>query len=72
MPTHDLAPLIGSYQHLSVILLYAGPDQILPLMSVIGAIFGFLLIFWQRLVSALRRAANFFLSRLRPASKKKV
>ena len=72
MPTHYLVLLNGGYQFLSVMLLYAGPDQILPLMSVIGAIFGFLLIFWQRFVRSLRSVSQFFMSKLRPVTKKKV
>lgn len=70
MPVHELVPLIGTYQLLSVMFLYAGPDQILPVMSVIGAIFGVLLIFWQRFLISVRRISQFFLSRLRPIGKK--
>jgi hypothetical protein len=33
-----------------ILLLYGGPDQILPLVSIIGTIIGFLLIMWRRLV----------------------
>jgi undecaprenyl pyrophosphate phosphatase UppP len=72
MHTHDLVPLISSSQLLSVILLYAGPDQILPLMSVIGAIFGVLLVFWQRFVSLVRRVSQYFMRKLRPVAKKEV
>lgn len=72
MHPHDLVSLLSSYQLFSVILLYAGPDQILPLLSVIGAIFGVLLVFWQRFVSLVRRVAQFFMRRLRPVAKKKV
>ena len=39
-----------------VLLLYAGPDQILPLLSIIGAIIGFLLMWWQRFTQLVRRA----------------
>jgi hypothetical protein len=37
-------------------LLYVGPDQILPLTSILGAITGFLLLFWQRFVALVQRA----------------
>jgi hypothetical protein len=37
-------------QPLTILLLYGGPDQILPLVSIIGTIIGFLLIMWRRLV----------------------
>jgi undecaprenyl pyrophosphate phosphatase UppP len=72
MDTHNLVRLLNSSPLLSVLLLYAGPDQILPLMSVIGAIFGVLLVFWQRFIGLVRRMSHFFASRLRPAAKKKV
>jgi hypothetical protein len=36
-------------------LFYAGPDQILPLVSIIGTIIGFLLIWWKRFVLLLRK-----------------
>ncbi len=71
MDMHHLFTLLPASQFLSaVILLYAGPDQILPLMSVLGAILGVLLMFWQRFVSLVRRVSQFLISRLRPAKKK--
>jgi len=33
---------------LKLLVLYVGPDQILPLGSALAAITGFLLLFWQR------------------------
>jgi hypothetical protein len=36
------------------VLLYIGPDQILPLTSVLGAITGLLLMFWNRVMGLLR------------------
>ena len=38
-----------------LMVLYVGPDQILPLTSIIGALIGLLLMFWHRLVGLLRR-----------------
>ena len=70
MEMHDLVFILNSSQVLSVILLYAGPDQILPLMSLLGAILGVLLVFWQRFVGLVRRVSQFLVSRLRPAKKK--
>ena len=72
MSIHELVPLINSSHFLSAILLYAGPDQILPLMSLIGGIIGVLLVFWQRFVGLIRRVAQFFMVRLRSATKKKA
>ena len=70
MSVNELVPLINSSHFLSAILLYAGPDQILPLMSVLGGILGVLLVFWQRFVRLIRRVGQFFMSKLRPAAKK--
>jgi hypothetical protein len=38
----------------SSILAYAGPDQILPIASILGAVIGFLLIVWQRVVAFMK------------------
>lgn len=39
----------------SVVVLYVGPDQILPLASALGAAVGVLLMFWHRVVALGRR-----------------
>ena len=70
MSIHELVPLNSSH-FLSAILLYAGPDQILPLMSVLGGILGVLLVFWQRFVRLVRRVGQFSMSRLRSSARKK-
>ena len=54
-------------QRHSVTLLYAGPDQLIPIASFLGAIVGVLLIFWQRFVSLLKRIFHFFSQKLRPS-----
>ena len=44
--------------HLNLIgmmLLYVGPDAVMPLLSVLGAIAGGILMFWRRLASMVRR-----------------
>lgn len=43
--TSDLVPLL---------LLYVGPDVLLPLTSALAAIAGVALMFWQRVVGAAR------------------
>jgi len=48
----------------TVVLLYVGPDQMLPLTSALGAIVGVLLMFWQRFVALARRAWRFTMSKL--------
>jgi hypothetical protein len=42
------------------LLLYVGPDQILPLTSVLGAILGLLLMFWNRVLGVARRIFSLF------------
>ena len=37
------------------ILLYAGPDQILPLVSILGTIVVFLFFWWRRFVVLIRK-----------------
>jgi hypothetical protein len=54
---------------LPFVILYIGPDQILPLTSVLGGIVGVLLIVWQRLVSAGRRMLAFCTKKSQAAPK---
>lgn len=49
---HLLRPDAGLW---TLTLLYVGPDQILPLISFLGAIVGVLLIFWRYVVGLVRR-----------------
>jgi hypothetical protein len=37
------------------LLLYVGPDQVMPLLSVLGAVVGGVLMWWRRLSSLTRR-----------------
>ena len=69
---YNLDSFSHTSQLLAVIFLYAGPDQILPLMSLLGGIIGVLLVFWQRFVGLIRRVSQFFMMRLRSATKKKA
>lgn len=41
-------------------LMYVGPDQLLPLTSILGAIGGVLMIFWRQVVSAFRKVTGLF------------
>ncbi|MBA2564692.1 MAG: hypothetical protein H0V09_04630 [Gemmatimonadetes bacterium] len=45
---------------LTPIPLYVGPDQLLPLTSILGAVMGFLMIFWHRALAAVRRVRDLF------------
>jgi hypothetical protein len=38
--------------------MYIGPDTVVPLASALAAIAGFALMFWRRLVGAVRLAAS--------------
>ena len=45
------------------VILYVGPDQILPLMSFLGAIIGVVLMFWRYLVNVAGKIWQFFTRR---------
>lgn len=47
---------------LKLLSLYVGPDQVMPVMSILASVVGALLIFWHKLVSIARK-----LLRLAPA-----
>ena len=42
-------------QILPIIILYIGPESMLPLLSALAAIGGVLLMFWQRFIGLLRK-----------------
>ena len=42
-------------QYGPIILLYIGPETMLPLASALAAIGGILLMFWQRIVGLIRK-----------------
>lgn len=44
-------------------MLYVGPDQILPLTSFLGALFGILLIFWRYVVNLAGKVRQLFTRR---------
>ena len=44
-------------------LLYVGPDQIIPLTGFIGTAAGLALIFWGKLAQGVRKVASFFTSK---------
>lgn len=41
------------------IAFYVGPDQVMPLASILATIAGFLLIFWNKLIGLLHRIGLF-------------
>jgi hypothetical protein len=44
----------------TLLVLYVGPDQILPLTSFLGAIVGIILIFWRYVVGLAGRVWRLF------------
>jgi hypothetical protein len=50
------------------VVLYVGPDQIMPLTSVLGAIIGLALMFWNYLMGLARRTMTFLGRRSEPTS----
>jgi hypothetical protein len=39
-------------------LLYVGPDQIIPLSGILGTVIGFLMIFWGRAVWVFQKLTS--------------
>jgi hypothetical protein len=50
------------------LLLYAGPDQLLPLASVIGGLIGVLLLWWNRIAGFVARTRRSLLRRTEAGS----
>lgn len=55
-----LVPPEGSSVLQPPIVLYIGPEQLLPFTSLFGALVGFLLIFWNKLVGLFRLFRRLF------------
>jgi hypothetical protein len=52
----------------SMVFLYIGPDQMMPLASVLGAIVGLALILWHRIAALGHKAWQFFTKKQAGAS----
>ncbi len=39
----------------SLLAMYVGPDQMMPVMSILATIMGFLLVFWTKVVGIFRK-----------------
>ena len=50
-------------QVLPFVILYIGPETILPLTSALAAIVGFLLIVWRQAVALARKVWRFFVKK---------
>jgi len=44
-------------------ILYVGPDQMMPISGALGTLLGLALMFWGKLLGALRRVSSFFSSK---------
>jgi len=53
-------------------VLYVGPDQLLPLTSVFGAILGIVLMFWRWLIAFARKCWMAVTGRTRQAPKSEI
>ena len=51
--------LLSTLGSQSVLLLYLGPETIMPLASILGAAVGFLLIFWRLLLKPFKKVFGF-------------
>lgn len=52
--------MVGPHLPLALAALYVGPDQLLPLTSILGAIGGVLMIFWRQVVGVAKKVAGVF------------
>jgi hypothetical protein len=59
MEIQNLVFHINGNQLLPIIVLYVGPETILPLTSFLAAAVGVLLMFWRYVVGLIRRAWRF-------------
>ena len=44
-------------------ILYVGPDQVLPLSGLLGTMVGLALMFWGKLLAAFRKLTSYFSSK---------
>ena len=57
---------LGLLTRSATVMLYVGPDQIMPITSVLSAIVGVLLMFWVRIVGFVARTWTAMTRRSRP------
>lgn len=67
-----LETILQTHSHTlaAIMLLYTGPDQVMPLLSILGAIIGFILLWWQRLIQLFRRGWQAALKRSAKTARK--
>lgn len=64
----NFVALVLLFQRIGILLLYAGPDQILPLASILGTIIGVLMIGWQRITGFMKSAFHSLRERKRSSA----
>jgi undecaprenyl pyrophosphate phosphatase UppP len=55
--------ILGAFSRVPIVVAYVGPDQIMPLASVLGAIVGVAVMFWHKLVGLVRKVLGLFTRR---------
>ena len=52
-------PILSDPHSVPIVVLYVGPDQIMPLASALGAVAGVALMFWSRVVGVAQKCSTF-------------
>jgi hypothetical protein len=69
MSLHYLVSPVSLDPHQFLVLLYVGPETILPLTSALAAIIGVLLLVWHRVVELVRKTWWFCTGKAQSSSK---
>ena len=69
MSIHSLVVPVSPDQLHLIVVLYIGPETILPLTSALAAIVGVLLLVWHRVVELVRKTWWFCTNKAQPSSK---
>jgi hypothetical protein len=51
--------VVSDWGYQGIMLLYLGPETVMPLASILGVVVGFLLIFWRLLLKPFKKIARF-------------
>jgi len=54
---HVLLGLISSW--MGIVILYVGPETMIPFLSFLAAFFGVILMFWRRIMGLARKVFQF-------------
>jgi len=65
----SISTLLNPGTDLPAVILYVGPDQLMPVASVLGAIVGLALMFWNKLLGVFRKVKTVF-ARAAPVPRK--